>query len=300
MNWAAGPGAPVPLVAPPPPPKRGGCLRWVMGGLISSLLACCCLFGAVAQSVDDPLDWKSAVPVVGGQSLGTALIPQTLAPASARKYAWRQNLASWNLGYGLSRAEHESIEDAFGAMASEWDYQPADGLNFRWVVPSGCEQHEWECVFSQLAVDNADDIEPLTELFRARQRATSMDARQLTELVVSFVQNIRYRLPTEATAAFGLLPPAIVVADGSGDCDSKALLAVVILRQLGVDAQILLASGLGHAALGVALPVKGKKFALGGKKYAFVEVTAPDWALGSMPPEYDVAREWRVVAVTLR
>ena len=39
-----------------------------------------------------------------------------------------------------------------------------------------------------------------------------------------------------------MLPPVIVVADGSGDCDSKALLAVVLLRQLGVDAVVLLGS----------------------------------------------------------
>ena len=68
-----------------------------------------------------------------------------------------------------------------------------------------------------------------------RQQEKNLDSRQPTELVVGFVQNITYRLPTEDTAAFGMLPPAIVVADGSGDCDSKALLAVVILLQLNVD-----------------------------------------------------------------
>ena len=46
------------------------------------------------------------------------------------------------------------------------------------------------------------------------QQEKKLDGRQLTELVAGFVQNITYRLPTEDTAAFGMLPPAIVVADG--------------------------------------------------------------------------------------
>ena len=79
------------------------------------------------------------------------------------------------------------------------------------------------------------------------------------------MQNITYRLTTEDTAAFGMLPPDIVVADGSGDCDSKALLAVVILPQLIVDAVVLLASGLGH-----------------------------------VPPEYDVVKARKVIPVEVQ
>jgi hypothetical protein len=44
----------------------------------------------------------------------------------------------------------------------------------------------------------------------------------------------------------------------------------------------------------VALPVPGKKFQ---KKYAFVEVTTPGWAVGALPPEYDIKNAWRVVNV---
>ena len=301
MRWAAAPGQqPTPYRAPPPPVKKGGgCFKWLMLLMGGAFLLCCCLTSAVLESADDPLDWKAVVPTTGSASLGLALLPADLPPAEARHYKWRQSLAAWELGYGISSDLHAEIESDFATLSDAYSYKPGTGNNFTWSPPASCHKKEWQCVFDAVVRDNAADIAPLAELFRHKQQEKNLDARQLTDLVVSFVQNIRYRLPTEDTAAFGLLPPVIVVADGSGDCDSKALLAVVILQKLDIDAVVLLASGLGHAALGVALPVSGKKFPYQGKKYAFQEVTTPGWALGSLPPEYDVDKAWKVIPVNV-
>lgn len=288
---------------PPPPAKKGGCLKWVLMALAGSFLCCCCLsLAALEGNPEDPLDWKGikipeGVPLAGEVSMGSALIPSDLPDSSARHYHWKQFVGAWELGYGLSEEEHASIYSNFDSLSTRFHFKQGVGTNFTWRPPTECVDREWKCVFDTLAHDNADDIAPLTELFRRVQREKNLNALQTTELVVSFVQNITYRLPTEETAAFGILPPAIVVGDGSGDCDSKALLSVVVLRQLGVDAVILLGSSLGHAALGVALPVSGKKFAHRGVKYAYVEVTAPGWAVGKLPPEYDVPLAWKVIPV---
>jgi hypothetical protein len=268
--------------------------------MLAAFLFCCCLVSAVIESMEDPLEWKdwqAAVPSTDESDLGTAVVPESFPPSSARRYHWRKAFSSLGLGYGVSSDVHDEIEDHFQDLSREFRYRSGEGNNFTWAPPLRCKNKEWKCVFDALALENADDIAPLTELFRKQQREKKLNALQVTELVVSFVQNITYRLPTEESAAFGMLPPVVVVADGSGDCDSKALLSVVILQQLGVDAAILLGSSLGHAALGVALPVTGKKFLHQGKKYAFVEVTQPGWAIGAMPPEYDVAKAWKVIPV---
>ena len=301
MRWAAAPGQqPAPYRPPPPPVKKGGgCLNWVLLLMGGAFLFCCCISAAVVESAQDPLDWKSVVPAKDTVSLGVAVMPSDSSPDSARHYDWRQQFTAWDLGYGVSTDVHQQVDDDFAALSQQFSYTQGAGTSFTWAPPVACRKKEWQCVFDAVVRDNAADIEPLTELFRRKQQEKNLDQRELTELVVSFVQNITYRLPTEATAAFGLLPPVIVAADGSGDCDSKALLAVVILRQLGVDAVVLLASGLGHAALGVALPVTGKKFPHGGKKYVFVEVTTPGWALGAMAPDYDVDKAWKVIPVAV-
>lgn len=283
--------------ARPAQSKGGGCLKWFAFLLFMSFLMCCCLVSAVIESADDPLDWKTIVPPTDAKDLGTALLPAELSPELARRYQWRQAFSSLGLGYGISHELHTEVLDAFALLSQEFRYRNGVNNQFTWAPPPECRGQEWQCVFDTLARDSASHLAPLTELFRRRQADRGLDALQLTQLVVAFVQNITYRLPTEDAAAFGMLTPVTVVADGSGDCDSKALLSVIILRQLGVDAQVLLASGLGHAALGVALPVPGKKFKHGSKKYAFVEVTQPGWAVGVVPPQWDVARAWKVIPV---
>ena len=289
---------------PPPPKKKGGCLKWVLLALGGSFMCCCCLSLAAFENPEDPLEWKGlqlpdAVPLAGETALGAALVPADLPEAAARQYHWRHFVGAWGLGYGLSPEEHDSVYRHFEALSTRFHFKPGEGTNFTWRPPAECSDKEWKCVFDTMAKDNADDIAPLTALFRRVQQERHLNALETTELVVSFVQNITYRLPTEDTAAFGMLPPAIVVGDGSGDCDSKALLSVVMLRQLGVDAVMLLGTPLGHAALGVALPVSGKKFAHRGVKYAYVEVTAPGWAVGKLPPEYDVPLAWKVIPVNV-
>lgn len=305
MRWAAGPGQPIapmppPVRAPAPPPKKGGgCFKIVLGILVASFLFCCCIVSAALESADDPLNWQQVVqaPDVGPRTnLGTALVPDDLAPDQTRRYAWRERLTAFELRYGISDDVHRQVEDDFAELSERFDYRAGKGTSFTWIPPAACRGREWNCVFDSLASDSNQNIRALTKLFKQRQEAEQLDQRELAELVISFVQNIKYRLPTEETAAFGLLPPTIVVSDGSGDCDSKALLATILLRQLGVDAVVLLGSSLGHAALGVALPAQGKKF---GKKYAFVEVTTPGWTIGTIPPGYDIAGAWKVIPVTV-
>jgi hypothetical protein len=301
VRWASAPGQPPPHYVRPQAPKKGpGCFRVVVLMMLAAFLFCCCFVSAVMESAEDPLAWKDLekqLPSTNERFLGNALVPDTLSTSLARQYHWRKAFSSMGLGYGVSSDVHDEIEDQFQKLSRDFRYRSGEGNNFTWAPPMSCKNKEWKCVFDAMAKQNADDIAPLTELFRKEQREKNLNILQTTELVVSFVQNITYRLPTEETAAFGMLPPVVVVADGSGDCDSKALLSVIILQQLGVDAHVLLGSSLGHAALGVNLPVTGKKFPHQGKKYAFVEVTQPGWGLGQLPPEYDVSKAWKVIPV---
>lgn len=244
--------------------------------------------GSGASEGWDPLGAIAGPEVL----LGAARVPSDLAAGLERTYRWR-NGQRYGLGYGVSSEVHGDAESGHASLAREFGYQPSGGPAFTWSPPPRCQPQPWSCVFNQTAGASAANIAPLTELFRQQQTRASLDSRELTELVVTFVQNIKYRLPTEAY--FELLPPEIVVADGSGDCDSKALLAAMILKELGVETAMLYSRSLAHAALGVALRGTGTAFAHGRIKYRFVEVTYPGWAIGTVPPEYDKPKHWEVL-----
>lgn len=282
------------MVQVPVAPRRRGCLFYV-GVLLGGSTLCCCLGGMLTVAgAGSSQQWDPISAIAGPEiSLGTARVPLDLAQGLERTYGWR-NGQRYGLGYGLSSTVHGEVDAEHAGLARRFSYRSNGiGQPFTWIPPPGCLPQPWTCVFNETAASSAANIAPLAELFRQEQVRASLDAWELTELVVTFVQNIKYRLPTETY--FELLPPEIVVADGSGDCDSKALLAAMILQNLGLDTAMLYSRGLAHAALGVALPGSGTSFAHGASKYRFVEVTYPGWAIGVVPPQYDKPQLWEVL-----
>jgi hypothetical protein len=68
------------------------------------------------------------------------------------------------------------------------------------------------------------------------------------------------------------LPDAF--ASKRGDCDSRALLMVLMLNQLGVDAILLVSPEYSHAVAAVDCPGAGARYELNGKKYLIAETTS--------------------------
>jgi hypothetical protein len=90
------------------------------------------------------------------------------------------------------------------------------------------------------------------------------------------------------------------LVNSSGDCDSKSLLAVMLLGMVGIDAVILESPAARHAMVGVGLPLGRDRLPHHGRNYAVVEITHPNWPIGRMPPKLASYRDWRVVPVRLR
>ena len=262
----------------------------IVGLLLGGSTLCCCLGGMLTLAgLDDAKGWDPINAVAGPEvSLGDAVVPSDLAHSLERNYRWK-NGKRYGLGYGISSEVHDGVDTEHANLAKRFSYHSTGSGPFTWIPPPGCQPQPWACVFNETAQSSAANIAPLTDLFRQQ----NLELRATVELVVTFVQNITYRLPTETY--FELLPPEIVVADGSGDCDSKALLAAMMLKDLGVDTAMLYSRNLAHAALGVALPGTGTAFTHGRTKYLFVEVTYPGWAIGTIPPQYDKPKMWEVL-----
>ncbi len=97
----------------------------------------------------------------------------------------------------------------------------------------------------------------------------------LARLIVTYVQSIEYQRVKDDP--YGLVPPALVV-NSTGDCDSKGLLAVMLLRLVGIDAALLESNTARHAMVGVDLPMGSDRLWHRGRSYAVVEVTATQLA----------------------
>lgn len=272
-------------------PRSPALLAARASALSSALLAgCCCC----------PPDLFRMQPVDTGPEveLGNAMVPPTTADPP-RRYGWSAPLLApsrYAAGYALDRGESQRSMADFYAFAARFDARQLPNGNTVYHTTRDCPEPMY-CVHRFVATRDRADLRPLALLFSARAQSTGMSIVGLADLIVTFTQNVDYRIPAEQP--FGVLPPAVVATSGAGDCDSKAILALVLLQEVGIDAVLLASEAHEHAAVGIAVPVSGGGVfvAPGGGAYAYAEVTRPGWPIGQMPPDTISPNDWRVVDI---
>lgn len=110
------------------------------------------------------------------------------------------------------------------------------------------------------------------------------------EFVLSFVQGMPYVEDSESTS-YDEYPryPLETLLEKCGDCEDTAILAGVLLREMGYGTALLIIEGdPGHAALGILgwEDLSGSYYQLADKKFFYVETTATGWPIGLIPPRY--------------
>lgn len=240
---------------------------------------------------DNGPDKKKPVPAPkkGVVDLGTAVYPDKTPTKGAVAYTFSVP-PNHRLAYRLGDAEKKSIEAFYAAFAKSVQYKRIGPKVFQWAPPPGCPP-DMSCVYKKLITRTHDAVYELAKQLKKRADAAKLNASQLAQIALAYVQAIPYQIPDEP---FGLLAPPLVVMNQRGDCDSKALLLYMLLNSLGIETVILSSKAHKHSMVGIALPTEGTSFRWKGRKYAFAEVTAKNAPLGFMPPEVSSPNDWVV------
>jgi len=132
-------------------------------------------------------------------------------------------------------------------------------------------QAAWQRYYRTVYRDNSARLAELAEGLR---RAWALDPRRprpWVERLMGWVQGFEY---VRSGTFSDLTPPALAAFAQAGDCDSRALLFVIVLEHVGIDAVLLVSTRYGHSAAGVLLPGEsGARIRHNGRDYLFVEVT---------------------------
>ncbi|MCP3104053.1 hypothetical protein LZ198_34785 [Myxococcus sp. K15C18031901] len=276
--------------------------------VLQLLVVCLCVVGGVSVvalgTVDrwvEPGPTTAAVaPLAEGEDaeeLGAVLLPPDTPLEQAQTYDWTTESLRpprHRVTYGLGTTLDAWLEDQHRAFARRLRYRSLGDERFTYQAPRGCSA-DMRCIYEELIRSNAGPVKALGERFEASIRERDLDAAQAAQLILGFVQRIHYELPRDEP--FGIVPPALVPARNRGDCDSKAVLAVMLLQQVGIDAVVLYSDPLAHAAVGVDLPGGRTRLRYGGRSYQYAEVTTDGWPLGMIPPRYDKPHLWVVLPV---
>lgn len=227
--------------------------------------------------------------------LGLARYPAGADTRAAMLHDWSTTALTpraYRVRYALDRAEAQKLLEAYHGYAQRVHYKPDGPDRFAWQPPPGCTG-DMRCVYDELVARDRPSIAALGERFRARVAAAKLDALEAANLVVAMVQAITYEVPSNEP--FGVLPPPLVASQKRGDCDSKALLAHMLLASNGIDSVLISSKAHKHTMLGIALPTGGSSFEWKGRRYAFAEMTAVGSPIGHINPELTSPSDWRVV-----
>ena len=130
-------------------------------------------------------------------------------------------------------------------------------------------------------------VKPISELIVEILEKNKMDTeRNRIELAMRLVQDIPYKVPPDRRGdkiTSGLFTPPEILVNGYGDCDSKTILFISILRYLIDEDKILILEQENHMLTAIKAKTKSGSIFIRyrGSKYLIAETPGPGhWALG--------------------
>jgi hypothetical protein len=123
------------------------------------------------------------------------------------------------------------------------------------------------------------------------QNTVSDDPALCAAQLLGWVQSFKY-IRNPDGSDFNNLPDTFI--SNEGDCDSRALLLVVMLNQMGIDAVLLVSPEYSHAVAAIDCPGEGARFTAGNKKYLIADTTAKV-GLGKIAQDMADSSKWFAV-----
>jgi len=122
----------------------------------------------------------------------------------------------------------------------------------------------------------------------AAQGALPRDGAEIAAALLSWTQGFEYERDREGSDFLNL---ADAFAGKRGDCDSRALLLVLMLNQMGIDAVLLVSTEYAHSVAAIDVPGPGARFQVGSKKYLIADTTSKE-SMGMIASDIADPAKW--------
>ena len=146
----------------------------------------------------------------------------------------------------------------------------------------------WSRFYRMIYRDNFSRVDQLFNQISGECLKGITDSREISERLLSWFQEFSYSR-TGTIADFS--PPLKLLKDYSGDCDSLALLYIMLLKRFGIDAILMVSAEYSHSMAAVDIEGKGARFNFNGKNYLVAEMTR-DIAIGQIDAAMADPSKW--------
>lgn len=145
----------------------------------------------------------------------------------------------------------------------------------------------WQRYYRTIYRDSYSRLSPLAAQLEELSRA---DKGLFIRELVSWVQRFKF---SRTWGNSDLVSPLETLFTATGDCDSRALLTLIILHHFDVDAVFLISERFKHAAIGINYNFKGAAISYQGKSYTYVELNT-EVAPGQIARDFADPSGWMV------
>lgn len=152
----------------------------------------------------------------------------------------------------------------------------------------------WRRFYRMIARDSFRRVERLAFAI-SRELGPVLDPRKRAEVLVRWTQGFTYERNLEGA---DFVNPLAAAVDGRGDCDSRALLVLLLLAHDNVEGVLLVSSVHAHALAGLDVEGPGARFPFAGRDWLVAETT-DDVALGLIDREMADPADWLAVELPI-
>jgi len=167
-----------------------------------------------------------------------------------------------------------------------------------------CHKNFWHKFYIDMYNKNYYRVNDVVEWFEEKYKTEDWSAYDLAFNVAKAIQIIEYAYPSEVadnesygSSELGFFTPNQIAYYQRGDCDTKSLFMVIILRRLGFDAVMYYSDAYEHAMVGLNINATGTYKMYNGKKYYFIEATYPGWEIGDLPEDMTDLDRWYLLPI---
>lgn len=128
----------------------------------------------------------------------------------------------------------------------------------------------WTRFYRQIYRELFASVEPLSSYWRTLLAQKKVTKDELPQKVLSWLQSLAYDRKGGLT---DLSTPWQTLKEGKGDCDSKSLLYLALMEQLGVKGILMVSAPYSHGMAALDLPGQGARFPYADKGWLVAELT---------------------------
>jgi len=149
-------------------------------------------------------------------------------------------------------------------------------------------QEAWQRFYRAIYRDSSCRLADLAFQIERKLNLPATEDRDFAEQLLRWVQTFTYERDFEGSDFVNLVSAA---TEGRGDCDSRAMLWALILRQANIPSGIMVSRHYSHAMGLAELPGTGARFEVNGRRFLVAETTA-DVSIGLIDQEKSGIEHW--------